>query len=286
MGWKGALRSASAADKRYRRERDTQNRRVDRAIDKFERDGESLRKKARSLEEKAAKDILKTFSVRYSNRGGFEFETVTLSTDSYEVSVALSIEDEIVTSTRFEPAEFTNENAKITPLTIGISPYALLLAIRVDNNNEVPFRCNWVKKSDPQASRVFMIDSEHNEYFYPSSTNLTGDILAGHPREGILAFPTPRYAPTDLQIHFSDIGFTKKRSEKVSFSFRYTSDQLKDRVESAIESPSITTLVDDNVESQINDNTQQVNKHRIGETSPVAWAALILVLAFVLASLA
>ena len=282
MGWKSALRSASAADRAYRKEVDRAHRQIDRALDKSERDAEGLRRKVASFEARVDRDLLKAFSVSYSLRTGLRHEPVRLSNDSFDLSLSLSSGDDEDGLSVFEPTEYMTESASVTPLALYFTQWATLIAFRVQNYEEKAFKCSWVRKSDPQSSKLFLLDADNSHYYYPTSTNLAGDVLKGHSREGLVCFPPIEEPTRSLEIHFNGLKLSSVRGRKEDFSFTYASESLYERVESAAADQSLEKKIEEHLETQLESMNNQAEKARPGRTSPIAWIALGLVVIVIL----
>lgn len=289
MGWKGVLRSAKAADRRDRQEQDRQNRQIDRIVSKIDRDAQAIRRKAVSLETRVERDIIKALGLSFSEVSGLNANPIQFSNDSFDVQISLLSEsdrDEPDADGAFVPQNHVSDVASVTPLRVYLSQWATLIALRIDNTgSDRPLKCSWVRRNDPQASKVYLLDAANSRYYYPLATDLSGDVLKGHPRTGLLAFSALEQPTSELQLHFSGVNLNNVRGRTDRFHFSYTSDSLMEHSAAAHNGQSIVQTVDDYLETEVASLNKRAEKARSGGTSPLAWAVLIvltiLILAFV-----
>ena len=101
-------------------------------------------------------------------------------------------------------------------------------------------RLNWVRKSDPQSSPVFLLDADISHYYYPIATSLSGTVVAGHPRIGLVAFEPLRAPTTSIELHCSEVQLQKGRGGKQTFSFLYRDPALADHINQLLTAPRLS----------------------------------------------
>lgn len=260
MGWKGTMRSLAAASRRAEAQQRRAARAKEREEAKVNKSVQRVMQKAKRLEEQLQKDPIKAISARYTETDGLQTQPFEIDTDilSGRLTFHDSSENDAPT---FDPSTFKRETATVSPLDIWPMEFATLVAFRFEND-DVEFRpkLNLVKKSDRQASRVCIVDSNNNEYYYPMSTDLSGEVIGGRPRVGLVAFE-PFRRPTDkIEIHFSDVKLTGKRGTKDTFSFSMSDAGLPDAVARLIDLPSISDRVSDAIETALHEMAERKRK--------------------------
>lgn len=247
MGWKGTLRSVNAAANKAARETQATQRAQERARNQFlsrvEKSSEAITKKASAFDAALSRDLIKALSLRYDPESGITSQPFEISTPAFEgaISVTSSSGDD----TAFEPASFETGTATVTPLALLLTQWASVIAFRVAHSqDDYRLKLNWLKKSDPQSSSVYLLDADNSEYYYPVSTDLRGEVLPGHPRVGLIAFEPFRRPTQHVQVHFSSVKLSSKRGDSNSFHFDVLGDDLGGQIQAANEQPTVPETVE------------------------------------------
>lgn len=205
-------------------------RKLDRNIDRVKRDIEELSDNIES-------DVIDTFNLRYRENEGLTSEPVELGTDIFSGEFEfpeVSAEDSV---TDFEPSSYEKEGAVLEPLTLLISPFTTLLAVKInhrDENYRIPL--DWVRPRKREDSNVYVVDPKNSEYYYPRSTNLKGEVVAKRPRTGLVSFDALRKATDTLEVHFSGVELLSEGGSE-TFSFSHQDSELPDAIEKNLQQP-------------------------------------------------
>ncbi len=245
MGWKGTLRSLQAASNRAQRERERADRARHRALTKVDKNVEQVMAKARSLEAKLERDPIKALSLSYTEESGFDSEPFSIETELISASISLTSHDaDSSRDSSFRPTSYNTISSFVQPLNILITRWGTIVAFKVSNDDaKFQMRVSWVKKSDPRSSKILLLDEEHSEYYYPFASSISGQIVPGHPRIGLIAFDSFRKPTSTLQLHFSNVQLQGGRGGKHSFSHSYTSPSLAGQIQEMLEFPVLTQRV-------------------------------------------
>lgn len=267
MGWRRDLQRLESAQRRHDRDVERANRRItreaDKSLNRVDSDRDRAMKKARSFDERMRSNPLKALKLRYSDSTGrFQSEPFEINTTYMHGTVDIVGQDN-GSQNGFSPARAEGEGFSIEPLALSISEYGFLVAIRVSGtDNEYRIKLNWVKKADPATSSVFLVDAVNSEYYYPKASSLTGEVIPGHPKIGIVAFETPRRATALLELHISGVKLNSQRGNRESFTFVSTGPELEGEIERVLsEEPFLGRL-----ERQLDDAALQLSS-QIVETA-------------------
>lgn len=261
MGWKGTVRSVNAASNRAQRESDKNQRSLNRNLSKVDREIEQVRRKCQSLEVKLEKDIIKALGIRYTPHSGFTSTPFQLQTSLFSGSIdLLCSEKDHSDDFHFEPEGYELGSVYLEALDILVTQWATLVAFRIKHKEpDFHLRLNWVKKSEPSESKVYLLDPVNSEYYYPISTDLKGEVLSGHPRVGIIAFEPFRHPTSTIQIYFSDVKLLPK-IKLDPFCFQSSEDeQFESGIGEIIYKPSLTEQIEETLQEQENTLKKQIN---------------------------
>lgn len=273
MGWKKTLISLNAATKRLERERERQQRSLLRDVSKVDRSVEEVMQKARRYERALWNDPLKTLALRYELRRGFEAEPFSVESEIFVGHFSVSGVDEEIEPAAFEPKVHQGEMFAVQPLDVWFSAFGTFLALSVENDDpKYRIRPNWFKKSNPQTSPVFLVDEQNSHYYYPRGSSLSGEVLPGHPRIGIMAFEALRQVTDTLTIHFSGIKLSSKRGNGETFQFSIQMPSFPQQQE-LIRDPQLTRMVQAKLDHEATLLSDQLKK-----PSQVGCALLLVVL--------
>lgn len=243
MGWRGTVRSLNAAAKRAERESQLVQRAADREVARLDRSFDAAIGKARSLEGRITRDPIKGLGLTYDRTDGFKGAAFKLSTESFAATIGL-IDGKSDASGQFSPDRYDTIAGSVCPIELMVTQWGAVLAIEVANaDRDFNMKAAWVRKSDPAASRIFLVDPVSEQYYHPTATTLSGDVIAGVPRIGLVAFESFRAPAAMLQLHIRDVPLQKGRGGKHSVRFDYTCSGLGDAIANAINSPSLEEQV-------------------------------------------
>lgn len=266
MGWKGTVRSIQAAGNRAKREQDKAERARYRAFTKVDRNVDQVMKKARSLETKLEQDPIKALSLTYVEGEGFNSEPFAIQTELFSGTVSLTkdagVTDEEVS---FQPPRFDTITSFVQPLNILITSWGTIVAFKVGNDDsDFQMRVGWVKKSDPRSSKILLLDEEESQYYYPFASSVSGQVIPGHPRIGLIVFEPFRRPTSTIQLHFSDIQLQGGRGGKHSFAFSYVDQSLKDHIQEMLQLPDLTQRITETLDQDAQRLRSIVNKSQSG----------------------
>ncbi len=234
-----------AAVNRAGREKEKVDRAHGRAFVKIDRDVAQLMAKARSLESKLERDPIKALSLTYSKQNGFQSQPFTIETDLFSGTVQLT---DIRTPDQeppvFEPPALNTVTSSVRPLDVLLTRWATVVALEVTNDDpDFQLRVNWVRKSDRQSSPIFLLDTEGSQYYYPIATTLSGSVVAGHPRIGLVAFEPFRVPTTSVKVHCANVQLQKGRGAKQTFAFSHRDPILSEQINEILMLPRFSDQV-------------------------------------------
>ena len=175
MGWRGTLRSLNAAANRARRDAERQQRAHARHNAKIQNGYERLLQRARRIDGELSSDPVKALKATFAN-GNFVLAQFALNEPPFFGTVQLA---DGRAETNFTPPRYERASAFIEPLGIALATFAIFVEIRVGHDDpRARLRTNWLKRNRAE-SLVFLLDPEHHEYYFPISTNLSGEVLPG-----------------------------------------------------------------------------------------------------------
>lgn len=163
MGWKGTLRSMNAASNRAARESEKRENATRRVHAKINKNEQGVIDKARTLEERAHRDPIKAFHLRYIPSQGFSSQPFEVNTDFINGSITI-LADNSRDDATFRPSRAKTKQGAVTPLDMLVTQWGTIVAISVENfDDSFRLRTPWFKKSDPPGSAVFLLDTESND---------------------------------------------------------------------------------------------------------------------------
>jgi hypothetical protein len=214
------------------------NRRVDEQHERLRRQVASAKEKilreTTRLEAGLLDDPIRVAGMRYSESDGFSANSITIETDMFNFTFSF-LPGASTEPVLFAPPEFKIGSARVRPLSLFVSKWATFVPVAIENY-EVASRIalNWVKERSPRESKVCLVDRTSGEYYYPIDTDLKGDVIAGVPRVGMLAFEPFRRATSSVSLHFSGVKLTPKRGSVETFDFACASPELASHIESVV----------------------------------------------------
>lgn len=265
MGWRGTLRSMSAASNRASRESDRADREFNRSVKKVERSAETILNKAYQLEEKLNKDVVKALDIRYSPDKGFISEPFQMRSEIISGDISLTQTGDGSSGVDFDPLFYEAEGARIEPLAVLFTQWATIVSFKVLHiEPEYRIKLNWVKKTNPLNSLVYLVDESSSEYYYPVSTNMTGEVIANLPRIGLIAFEPFRKPTENFSIHFSSIKLLKNKGDKHYCSFKFADANLKEQISGLISKPKFVEQLKEKVNEQLNEARKKIASQNPG----------------------
>lgn len=265
MGWKGTLRSVSAASNRAARESDRRDRRTDRSFNKVYRSAESILNKGHRLQEKLDKDVVKALEIKYSEDRGFSSKPFEMRSEIITGDISLLQTEDDQDSVDFQPSTYSFEGVIVEPLSLLLTRWATIVAFKVSHSDpEYRLRLNWVKMSNPSASSLFLLDESSSEYYYPCSSDLKGEVISGYPRIGIVAFEPFRKGTNKFSLQFSGVKLVNKRGDKHSFAFSYEDPELVESIESLKAQPRFIDQLDEKVHEVVAEAKKQILSQNSG----------------------
>ncbi|MEM6755881.1 MAG: hypothetical protein AAF586_01840 [Planctomycetota bacterium] len=243
MGWRGTVRSINAAAKRAAREEEKAQRAYLREHSRIDRSEDAVIKKAVAFEARLERDPLKALNLRYDRRHGFTADSFRIETELFSGHIAL-ITHEDDAKVQFNPDIYRTVDSSVAILDVMLCRWGTFVAFEVSNENaEYSLRTSWVKKSDRQSSLILLLDTNTSTYYYPISTSLSGEVVAGHPKIGIICFEPMRTLTDRIAVHLSNVQLQKGRGGKHTVKFEHTSNQMRRLTDSAIKAEPLKTQV-------------------------------------------
>jgi len=231
------MRSLGAAAKKAERATNRHNRAVireaERDLRQLSQSTERTVKQAYDFEQQLVADPIRALDLRFQEGYGLVAAPYQIQTTTIQGSIFL-LEQR---SAHPQLTLFQNDNSRISLLDFCVTPFGTLLVLRIDNfHAEHRIRLNFLKKSDPRSSPVFLVDDVNNLYYYPKATDLSGEVVPHRPRIGILAFDTFRVPTPSVQIHFSGVKLGPGKGT-TTFKFDYRPRELPYNVQKALSTP-------------------------------------------------
>ncbi len=210
------------------------------ALARLDRERTKLEKSVSAFLTKLDRDPIAALNMRFSYEEGFLTDPFKVEGDLLTGKVrVLSRKGTHAGTEAFTPRRHQQGVCTIEPVGLQLAQYATFVAFRISHDDQ-HFRpkLTWFKKSDPQASAVFIVDPVNEQYLYPTASSLRGEVVPGVSKTGILAFE-PFEQPTDqFQIHFADVQVESGGARKGSFSFEYSDPGLPESIRQLLEAPS------------------------------------------------
>lgn len=266
MGWKGTLRSISAAGNRARRESERREREASRALGKLERSSEEALTKVKSFETRLQSNPIRALDLKYVKDTGLQSKPIDIDVGLFSGSLDLKIQGAGPNPVEsLETLESPEGSLSVRPLNFLLTRWATLVPFEVSHNSpEFHPRANWVKRSDRSSSPALLLDEESSEYYYPFAADSGGEILPGHPRILLIAFE-PFRRPTDrVQIRIGAIKVGSARNQKGTFSFRLTDPEMPGQIQAQLEAPTLVESVKEQLRSEEARGREAIQKQASG----------------------
>ncbi|MGH7926330.1 MAG: hypothetical protein ACREQV_00855 [Candidatus Binatia bacterium] len=246
----------------------------ERMLRKLDKNVDAVLRKARNLQEALNRDVIKALGVSYTEEEGFQTQPFQLHTELFSGEVSLATSPD--SPTRFEPERYESQGSSVVdPLGLLLTQWATVLAIRVGHDDPVHrLQLTWIKKTDPASSPVFLLDEDNSEYYYPISTDLKGQVVAGHPRIGVIGFEPFRRASSRVQLHFAGIKLDRQ-GDTEAFHFQIEDEKLASQITENLGHPSLV----ETIKKAVDEQTREL-RERLSKPAGCLGVLLMLVLAF------
>ena len=232
-------------DEQRRRERGI-NRKADRAEaqlgkiqDRFgqqvARDEERLTRRLSDVDLALTQDPIAALDVRFDEASGWHTTPIVLDGEVIkgQFSVTSTGNDDVEL-----PAAHDDGASRVAILGLLVFRWATLVAFKIENrDDEYRIKLNWVKPRNRTESSAFIVADD--QYCYPLSTSIGGEVVPGTARIGVVAFEPLRVAPKKTELHLSDVKLTKKRGERQNLTFAFSEEVIRNKVEGALATPSL-----------------------------------------------
>jgi hypothetical protein len=191
MGWRAALRSANAAQRRAERERQRQLRdlrkttqKVDGYVAKLSTEVEEQLRKVAALEERIHREPIRALDLDFAANEGWTSKDVKggkAAIIEYQLRLNFPVAQAV-----FNPATVDVDECQIRPLACSLSQYATFVAFAVTTVRPSA-HLDVVNRSTPEKSRLVVGDSSER-IFFPLDETLDGTAIANRVRIGTVAF--------------------------------------------------------------------------------------------------
>lgn len=258
MGWRGAVRSATAASKRADRARQKVVNAGNRQLEKIDRSATLVLEKARRLEALLEKDIIKALNLRFEEGVGFHSDPFQIQAGIFNGSISLTPDNK--SENIFEPAAFEIGEARVEAFGMVVTPWATVVALKIES--EAPdyrVKLNWVKKTNRSESKIVLVDDANDQYYYPISTDLGGEVFPGIPKTGLIAFEPFRKPTHEVQLRISGARFTTEKFEP-ELVYRYQPDSLATDIAETLAKPELPNQITEILQSAVNREQQRVQE--------------------------
>jgi hypothetical protein len=154
--------------------------------------------------EQMLSDPINAFSLRLASQDSVESHSVEVVTDIFTGQMGIQpTAQRVVVS----PTEFRDGSCHIEVLSLFSTTLCCLIGLRVtatDPNTHITVEL--VDASDPQDSRVVLVDVDNDEYYHPISSDLHETLIPNRPRRGLVCFPMIRHGTSRLELYLTGLG--------------------------------------------------------------------------------
>lgn len=287
MGWRATLRSIEAANRQAAREQDRARRAIHRKSESLLRETESAsqqgRRHAQRIVEGIVRRPIQTLGLRYLPESGFEASPIAIETEQFSLSLSgvYISSDSDKLDKMIEPSELSSHASRVEVLDFVASEFCTLVAFRVTNTDpSYRIRLSWLKKSDLRESPVFLIDERNSEYYYPIESSLIGEVVADHPRVGIIAFEPFRHPTDEFTVHLSELKLSSERGRRYSGSLACRSDQLESAIQECLRRPPLLGRIHSEIDRVINRTRSEITQARASALKSQSGCCIAIVAAF------
>ena len=257
---------------------------LDRVLSKINENRYQILKQGESFQKRLDADLVNALNLRYSTVAGLEADDFEFASELFSGSISLISEG--IGSTEpstFDPPAFVHQTTRIEPIEVIFTRWATLMVFRVSLDDPgTRLRLNWYRKSDRMGGPVYIVDEEDSGYYYPISSSLTGEVLPGHPKTGIMAFELFKKPTGRFSIQFSNVQVAKGKGGRQSFSFLCCDERCRSLIATVLRAPTLSTELKGALDAEA-DRLKNLARR---EHSGCVWVALSLLTAVAGAGLA
>jgi len=253
-------RSITRAEKRERARRAQP---ASRSLAQIRQEAREVLRKASTFESWLEKDVIKALALSYSKSRGFSSRAFHVRTNIYSVKLGLPPANADEPKPTFNPPVYQVGKTTIEPLHILGTRWATVIAFRIRHfSPNYTIRLNWVRKSDPAASRVVLHDRRNGESYYPISTDLKGPLLPGRSRVGLIAFQPFRMPTDSVEVRFLGVKLSSRRGLTHSFAFTSSFPSLPEEILESLKRPRLSEQIERELNEQVVRLKRQVGGNR------------------------
>lgn len=282
MGWRGAMRSLSAAARRAEREQQRQanqearlHRKAQSLLDSLSHEAERSLRKVEAFEEKIYQAPVKTLKLRYDESDAWICQPLVEQTRQLSYSIGPRFVSDAVS---FGPTTIEFEGRLFSLLAFCATEYATFVAIAVENSKRPGAgrkSRRILNKSNPEESSVFLISDE--QVFYAFDGNIDGPIPGAARKIGIIAFE-PLVTPTNtFQLAFVPRP-TKRNPDPDALMINVAGPELSQTIESFSNSASLVDQFQRQINSQLAITTNEIESSLPNKGGCLSMFALIVIL--------
>lgn len=213
MGWRGFVRSVSAAHRRsVRADQQRRNqglrsvesslRDLERETSKIERNAMAIVRRAEVLEEKLLKNFIKTVNLRYEWENGFKCDPLIIREGTASITAGAFSNDK--PSREFSPKAYEVGPVAVEMLGLLVTQWGTALAIRIRHHDpQLRIPLNWVKSRTRAKSAITLIDEANEELYLPVWSDLDGFLEPNIHRIGLVLFERFRRQTCKLSMRLN-----------------------------------------------------------------------------------
>jgi len=251
-------------------------RQIENFYNEVDDDTSVILQNAKDTEAGILNDPIKGLGLTYTEASGFSSIPIDLSTGMFNGSISLQFTTTSDQS-RFTPEEFNSKYATIKILDACFTKWGIILAIIITNNQKnynIP--SNWCEESTLISSTIYLIDKENNEYYYPVSSTMKGEVVCGYPKIELIAFSPFRNKTNKFSVFMSNLPLQKTEGNRSNLVFEYTDDKLRSTIEDTLSESSMVDRISKLV-NQEGEKLKSNNKESNG-CSPLVAIFIILII--------
>lgn len=186
------------------------------------------------------RDPIGAIELVYDQQEGFMAEPLDLSVGGLNGQIELVASTDEDSLVRFQPSDLFGDTFAIEALEVLIVRKWVYFAIYIETTDpEYAIRPNWVRRSRPQDSNIWMEDATNGLRYNPVSHSLPQLIEDGEPAFGIIAFGPLQQSTDELRFHLDDIKLEAARGRRHSVVFTLREKALRRHCDEALSKPSL-----------------------------------------------
>jgi hypothetical protein len=232
--------------------------------EKLDRDAAKLVKNAEQLEDQLARRPISTPSLTYDPASGFSWEPQTIRTTYFSFGIPGSSMMPPSNAEKFSPSEYATSDSVIRPLGGMVTRYATFVAFELRNQTpEFRFKVDWVKR-DRRSSSIVLLDADTGAYYYPVESTLSGDVVVGFPKIGIIAFEPFRSPCSSVRVQLTEVQLQMGRGGRQTCNFQFASKSLRQIIEGELANPPIHEAVRDLIARELPKAKSRLTRGALG----------------------